>query len=175
MLRLLLLLFSLVFSSVTLAMQEQYGRVNINGAIINPACTILAENAEQTVDLGIITQQNIEQHNSEIIYPFAIRLTNCILATSKSSLGSWQTFSMMFDGPSALGNRGFTLGDQSQGLAFEIRDEQDNTVIPRAAMKLNEHSVANKTLNYSLHLVKTSQQVKPGPFYTAVSFILIYQ
>lgn len=175
MLRPLLLLFSLVFSFATLAVQEQHGRVNINGAIIDPACTIAAENAEQTVDLGIITQERIEQNNTAILYPFAIHLTSCILATSENSEGSRRTFSMKFDGPSPPGYQGFSLGEQSQGLAFEIHDEQDNIVIPGAAMRLDERSVENKTLNYSLHLIKTSQQVKAGPFHTAVNFTLVYQ
>lgn len=156
-------------------MQEEHGRVNINGAIIDPACTIRAENAEQTVDLGIITQELIEQNNTAFVYPFTIHLTSCVLAASESSEGSRRTFSMRFDGPSTPGNRGFTLGEQSQGLTFEIHDAQENPVIPGAVMRLHESAIDNKTLSYSLHLIKTAQRVKAGPFHSAVNFTLIYQ
>jgi type 1 fimbria pilin len=147
----------------------------MNGVIINPACSISSDNAEQTVDLGVITQEQIEEADTPIIYPFTINLVSCILATSQSAGGAQHTFSLKFDGPSTPGNTLFILGEASQGLAFEIHDEQGHAVIPGAMMKINEQAAENKKLNYSLHLLKTSQQVKPGTFQTAVHFTLVYQ
>jgi type 1 fimbria pilin len=175
MLKPLLLLFSLVFSSISLAEQTGHGRVNIGGTILNPACTISVENAEQTVNLGVITQKNPEHSNVVFIYPFAIHFTSCILATSQYREGSRQTFSIKFDGPNEPGNRRFTLGEKNQGLAFEIHDAQNNIVLPGVAMKLQEGAIEKKILNYSLHLIKTAPRIQAGPFHSAVNFTLVYQ
>ncbi|KFK96798.1 MULTISPECIES: fimbrial protein [unclassified Serratia (in: enterobacteria)] len=155
-------------------MHKDYGRVNMNGVIINPACSISSDNAEQTIDLGLITQETLN-NTAAVTYPFTINLINCVFLHAEENKEMQSTLGLRFDGPSEPGSSWFNLGESSKGLAFQILDGQSNVVIPGAVMRVHKHDGENKKLNYSLRLIKKIPQVKSGRFHSMVYFTLIHQ
>ncbi|MFJ1228829.1 fimbrial protein [Yersinia proxima] len=175
MMRLLLPLLILFFSSPIFAIQQEKGRVSMNGVIINPACAIYSDTLDQTVDLGIIPIERITELPSGEGYPFSITLMNCILQSNNNSTTQYSTFSLAFDGPTENGNNLFALSGDAKGVSFELRDEQGKKITP--GLGISHHGVLDekKTLNYSLHLIRNSTLPQSGRFHAAVHFILTYQ
>ncbi|VTN25810.1 fimbria A protein [Klebsiella pneumoniae] len=71
---------------VVLAKENSFilGRVNMQGAIIDTACTISFGNQKQTIDMGMLSLSELVRHGTSRSWFFSIKLTNCMSGYNKS-------------------------------------------------------------------------------------------
>ncbi|EOC5188986.1 fimbrial protein [Klebsiella pneumoniae] len=71
---------------VVLAKENSFilGRVNMQGAIIDTACTISFGNQKQTIDMGMLSLSELVRHGTSRSWFFSIKLTNCMSGYNKA-------------------------------------------------------------------------------------------
>lgn len=107
---------------------QGWGRVNMQGAIIDTACAIAAGSRDQTIDMDVLPLGNIARDGQGNTRPFTIELINCTFERPKPNLPNWKQFQVVFDGD-ADGELFGVRGD-AKGVALQISDGQGNIAAP---------------------------------------------
>ncbi|HIE4798802.1 TPA: fimbrial protein [Serratia marcescens] len=164
-------LFSLAaFSTQASGSVQGWGRVNMQGAIIDTACAIAVESREQTIDMETIPVADIIRDGQGRSKPFSIELVNCLL--ERPGKDNWKQFQVTFDGDSE-GELFGVRGDAS-GVALRITDENGNIATPGTPLRTQDIIPGNMHLNYHLRLVANNHALKAGEYFSAIRFKLDY-
>ncbi|MGQ6230881.1 fimbrial protein [Serratia sp. IR-2025] len=151
---------------------QGWGRVNMQGAIVDTACAIAVGSRDQTIDMEVLPVSDIIRDGQGRNKPFSIELVNCILERPHSKFSDWKQFQMTFDGD----NRGelFGVRGEASGVALRITDESGNIATPGIPMRVQRLIPGNMQLNYHLRLVSNNHVLKAGEYFTAIRFKLDY-
>lgn len=149
-----------------------WGRVNMQGAVIETACAIDTESRDQTIDMFILPLSQIIRDGHGLKRAFNIRLINCVLARIDKKLPDWQRFQVTFDG--RVDNGLFAVDGQAQGIALELTDNLGNIATPGKPLPAINISEGDSQLNYSLRLVSNSQVLRTGEYTSAIRFKMDY-
>jgi len=164
-------LFSLgAFSAHAAHSVQGWGRVNMQGAIIDTACAIAVDSREQTIDMDVVPLADIIRDGQGRSKPFSIKLVNCIL--ERPGKEDWKQFQVTFDGD-AEGELFGVQGDAS-GVALKIIDEQGHIAQPGKPLPLADIIPGDTQLNYTLKLVANNHALKSGDYFSAIRFKLDY-
>lgn len=150
---------------------QGWGRVNMQGAIINTACAIAVESRDQTVDMAVVPLADIIRDGQSQIKPFVIELVNCTLERANNMPG-WKQFQVTFDGD-AEGSLFGVHGDAS-GIALQISDAAGNIATPGHPLPRGDIIPGDMRLNYALKLVANSHALKSGDYFSVIRFKLDY-
>ncbi|MBU5412431.1 fimbrial protein [Serratia ureilytica] len=151
---------------------QGWGRVNMQGSIIDTACAIAAGSREQTIDMDTVPVGDIMRDGQGTTRPFSVELINCELSRLDQKLPDWRHFQVTFDGD-ADGTL-FGISGDAKGVALEITDSRGNKAAPGAPLPLGEITPGAMKLDYTMKLVSNSQALKPGGYTSAVRFKLDY-
>ena len=151
---------------------QGWGRVNMQGAIIDTACAIAAGSRDQTIDMDVLPLGNIARDGQGNTRPFTIELINCTFERPKPNLPDWKQFQVVFDGD-ADGELFGVHGD-AKGVALQISDGQGNIAAPGVPLPRDDISPGSMSLNYSIKLVANNQPLHAGSYFSAVRFKLDY-
>ncbi|HEJ0329742.1 type 1 fimbrial protein [Serratia marcescens] len=164
-------LFSLAaFSTQASGSVQGWGRVNMQGAIIDTACAIAVESREQTIDMETIPLADIIRDGQGRSKPFSIELINCLL--ERPGKGDWKQFNVTFDGDAEGGF--FGVRGEASGIALQIVDQAGNIALPGEPLPpINIISGAMR-LNYTLRLMANSHALKAGDYFSSIRFKLDY-
>ncbi|RJF53869.1 type 1 fimbrial protein [Serratia inhibens] len=168
-----ILIGTLIPQQTPAATQAQgWGRVNMQGAIIDTACAISAGSREQVIDMEIVPVADIIRDGQGITHPFSIELINCVLTRPNNKLPDWKHFQVTFDGETdgAL----FGVRGEAKGIALQIADGQGNIATPGKPLPLADISLGTMQLNYAMRLVSNNQSLRAGAYSSAVRFKLDY-
>ena len=147
-----------------------WGRVNMQGAIIDTACAIAVESREQTIDMDTVPLADIIRDGQGRSKPFSIDLINCI--TERPGKEDWKQFQVTFDGERE-GDLFGVNGDAS-GVGLQIIDAGGNIATPGHALPLMDVTPGDRQLNYTLKLVANSHALKAGDYFSSIRFRLDY-
>lgn len=75
-----------------------WGRVNMEGAIVNAACALESASRDQTIDMKTLPVEQISRDGHGLTRPFTLKLVNCGLSGDNSANSGRQHFRMIFDG-----------------------------------------------------------------------------
>jgi type 1 fimbria pilin len=164
------LLFPAVFSSNTTAGLAGWGRVNMQGSIIDTACTIAVDSREQIIDMGVVPVVDIIRDGQGRSKYFSIHLVDCLL--ERQGKEGWKHFQVTFDGDAEAGLFG-VHGDTS-GVGLQISDGLGNIALPGEALPLTDVVPGNLRMDYSLKLVANNHAVKSGDYFSSIRFKLDY-
>lgn len=151
---------------------QGWGRVNMQGAIIDTACAIAVESRYQTVDMDIVPIADIIRDGQSQIKTFAIELVNCTLERANNKLPDWKQFQVTFDGDAEEGL--FGVRGEASGIALQITDAAGNIATPGYPMPRGDIIPGDMRLNYALKLVANNHAPKAGDYFSAVRFKLDY-
>jgi type 1 fimbria pilin len=71
--------------------QYDWGRITMEGSILNAACTISAENIDQVINLEVVApKKTMLQHDEEITKSFSVDLTHCVLSPRNEQVAAKQ-------------------------------------------------------------------------------------
>jgi type 1 fimbria pilin len=164
-------LFSLnLMSSAMADSLAGWGRVNMQGAIIDTACAIAVESREQTIDMETIPLAEIIRNGKGRSKNFTIELVNCM--TKRLGKEDWKQFQVTFDGD-AEGDSFGVHGDAS-GISLQIIDRQGNVAIPGQALPALDIETGTMQLNYTIQLVANKNALKSGAYHSTIRFKLDY-
>ncbi|MCC8466064.1 MULTISPECIES: fimbrial protein [Photorhabdus] len=169
-----LLMFSCVIEAETAAPQgtQGYGRVSMQGTIIDTACAIDAGSRDQTIELATIPVSRMIHDERGAVRPFSIRLINCVLTSAALGKPDWRHFQVMFDGVPDGNN--FRLSGVAQGVALQITDIYGNQAYPGTPLPVGDLQAEQMKLNYVMRLVGNRQLLQAGQYRTTVRFRLDY-
>ncbi|MBC3378118.1 fimbrial protein [Serratia fonticola] len=148
------------------------GRVNMQGAIVDTACAIKLINREQTVDMAIVTLNDIISNKPASSKPFTIELTSCDMEHSDNASPLWKYFQVTFDGDAQ--REGFGLHGSTAGVSLQINDADGNIAKPGNPLPPRSISSWGMKLNYTVRLVASNPILKSGEFFSTVRFKLDY-
>ncbi|WP_419246383.1 fimbrial protein [Serratia sp. NFX21] len=149
-----------------------WGRVNMQGAVIETACAIDTESRDQTIDMFILPLSQIIRDGHGLKREFNIRLINCVLGRIDKKSPDWQRFQVTFDG---RGDNGlFAVDGPAQGIALELTDNDGNIAAPGKPLPAINISEGDSQLNYSVRLVSNSQVLRSGEYSSAIRFKIDY-
>ncbi len=148
-----------------------WGKVNMQGAIIDTSCTIAVRNEDQTIDMDVISISDLVRDGQGRSKLFSIKLINCILERANNSPG-WKQFQVTFDGVAA-GDLFAVLGNAS-GIALQLTDKAG--VIARPGVPLPPQDIirGELQLDYTARLVTNTRVLKSGGYSAAIHFKLDY-
>ncbi|EMF07310.1 fimbrial protein [Serratia marcescens] len=149
-----------------------WGRVNMEGAIVNAACAIESASRDQTIDMQTLPIEQIARDGHGLTKPFSLRLLNCSLADMDKVQPGRQHFQMMFDG--RVDSELFGVTGAAKGIALRISDSLGNVIYPGLAMPIGGTIINESYLNYSMQLVANHQVLRAGDYRTAIRFKLNY-
>lgn len=150
------------------------GKVEMKGHIYDSACTIDTGSLDQTVSMGNTAIHELLEHGIGPNKSFSIKLIDCDFG--KNPNGVKGDLGITFDGPRD-GDIFMVSGDAS-GVGLTISSETQDQIVPGQIDKLmrNEIHVENNftVLTYHVQLVKLSNSLISGDYYTTLSFKLDY-
>jgi type 1 fimbria pilin len=164
-------LFSLTsFSALAIGAIAGWGRVNMQGAIIDTACSIAVESRDQTIDMGTVPLADIIRDGQGHSKPFSIELVNCFFERQEKE--GWKQFQVTFDGD-AEGDLFGVYGDAS-GVSLQVIDHYGNIALPGKPLPLMDIILGGRQLNYTMKLVANNHVLKSGNYFSSIRFKLEY-
>lgn len=151
---------------------QGWGRVNMEGAIVDTACAIAAGSRDQTIDMDTVPVSQIIRDGQGLTRPFTVELINCVLERPNSKLPDWTHFQVTFDGDAdgAL----FGVQGEAKGVALQIVDQRGNIARPGNPLPVGDITPGRMLLNYSMKLVSNQQPLRAGDYFSTVRFKLDY-
>ncbi|WP_158499091.1 fimbrial protein [Serratia sp. FS14] len=151
---------------------QGWGRVNMQGAIIDTACAIAAGSREQAIDMDTVPVADIIRDGRGVSRNFSIELVNCVLSRTDNKLRDWQHFQVTFDGNAD--EELFSVDGEAKGVGLQIADVNGNIALPGHPLPNRDVSPGNMRLNYEMRLVANKQPLRAGAYYSAVRFKMDY-
>ncbi|BEM59852.1 pilin [Serratia marcescens] len=173
----LTVVFSLIFTMSALSAQaastlQGWGRVNMQGAIIDTACAIAVDSRDQTIDMEVVPVADIIRDGQGKTKSFIIELVNCELERPGSKFPDWTQFQVTFDG-NAEGDLFGVTGDAS-GIALQITDEFGNVATPGNPLPRKDITPGEMKMNYAIKLIANNHALKAGDYFSSIRFKLDY-
>jgi len=149
---------------------DGWGRVSMQGSIIDTACAIALDSREQSIDMGVIPVADIIRDGQGRSKSFSIFLIDCVLERPWKE--GWKQYQVTFDGDSE-GNL-FGIFGGASGVGLQITDSQGNIVLPGKALPFVNIIPGSMRLNYSLKLVANNHALRTGDYFSSVRFKMNY-
>lgn len=166
--------FVLAFiSAESIATEQGRGRVNMQGSVIDAACSIVMSDRFQTVDISYSPIAELIQQSSKVGRSFSINLEGCSLQSDGPPAKQWSHFQVTFDGLSDDGKL-FSLMGNAQGVGLEISDKYGNVATPGEPLPEDELIPDLMTLNFRLNLKGNGLEIKPGDYRSVIRFKVDY-
>lgn len=163
-------LFAVTFTAQSSPFQGKYGRVSMQGAVINAACAIAVESREQTIDMGEVPLSDIIRNGQSRSKNFSIKLINCV--PERHGEIKWRQFRIVFDGEAD--GKLFSAHGRVSGVGIQISAANGNIIIPGKIVTVNDIVPGDILLNYTLKLVADRHALKSGDYSSAIRFWLDY-
>ncbi|MFJ3264859.1 fimbrial protein [Serratia liquefaciens] len=161
-----------LFQSQASSSLQGWGKVNMQGAIIDTACAISVESRDQTIDMEVVPLADIIRDGQGRKKAFSIELVNCVLERPNNKLHDWRQFQVTFDGD-AEGDF-FGVRGEASGIALKITDESGNVAQPGNPLKPKDIISGDMQLNYYIRLVANNHALKSGDYFSVIRFKLDY-
>lgn len=160
----------------------QEGTISFKGSIIDAPCSITPETADQTVNLGQISNVALKSQGKSTPKNFDIKLENCDVTTLKNVKAT-------FTGAASAGNADLLgITGTAKGASIAITDGSSRVIKLGDATQAQKIQKGNNTLAFAAYLQgdpdtagATSSDptipavIVPGEFSSIVDFTLAYQ
>ncbi|WP_368547364.1 fimbrial protein [Klebsiella pneumoniae] len=150
-----------------------YGKVNLNGAIIDAPCAIDVESRDQTIELSTISIGRFVESGGGPKKNFIIKLVNCDLKRLNYLDNKWNAFNITFDG-AITNNNLFAVNGEAQGVGLLIIDANGNRALPGVPLPNTEIEPGQMLLRYTMQLQSNNKKLRAGAYYTTIRFKMEY-
>ncbi|MBH2879020.1 type 1 fimbrial protein [Serratia marcescens] len=151
---------------------QNWGRVNMQGAIIDAACAIAAGSREQVIEIDTTPVADIIREGRGSARHFSIELVNCVLSRTERQLPDGSGFKVTFDGD-ADGEL-FEVHGEVKGVGLQIVDAKGNIARPGNPLPIREISSGRMLLSYEMRLIANKQPLRAGSYFSVVRFKMDY-
>lgn len=150
---------------------SEFGRVNMQGSIIDTPCAIATEDLHQSIDMKVISVGEILLNGRSQPQIFSLNLVNCDLKSQSPEQPDITHFSTTFDGPSE--HDLFIISGVS-GMGIQIADSAGHVALPGRPLTPGLLASGSQRLDYSLRLVSNAQPLKVGDYHAILRFKVDY-
>ncbi|MFO3759112.1 fimbrial protein [Klebsiella aerogenes] len=147
-----------------------WGRVNMQGSIIDTACSIAVDSREQTIDMDTTPLSEIIRNGHGQSKRFSIELVNCVI--KRVGKEDWKQFSVTFDG-NTDGDL-FSINGDASGIALQIFDDYGNVVIPGKSLPALDIAPGKDKLDFKIRVVANKDTLKSGDYFSSIRFKIDY-
>lgn len=160
-----------LISGAANAADAGHGTVTFTGAIIDAPCSIKADQEDQTVKMGQISDKMLESGGASTPEAFSIVLTDCNVVDADDAV-SIKFFGTESDADADL----FKLkGGTAAGASLAITNEDAEIIKNGEVTALQTLVNGENTLNFTAYLKGDgASTVTPGDFNTVANFELSY-
>lgn len=152
------------------AKDQGHGTITFTGSIIDAPCSITGETANQTVDLGEVSNNALNHGETSSPKPFFIQLEQCDISELKEVTTTF-TGATVENNPSMLGITG-----SARGAGIIITDGTGSPVTMGKASQPQILGEGGNKLSFSAYLQSNgASSVTPGDFTSTADFTLAYQ
>jgi len=154
----------------------QGGVVHFNGSLVNAACAVSTESANQTVNLGQYRTASFQSvGDTSATIPFKIVLNDCDTTVASTAKVAFSGQTEASDDTLLAINSG-TNEATATGVGIEILDEDSSVMTPDGATFSKGHSLIDgtNTLNFAARYKATSAEPTPGQANADAVFTMQY-
>ncbi|MDW5500707.1 type 1 fimbrial protein [Serratia proteamaculans] len=163
-----------------MASVAQAGTVTFKGSIIDAPCSITPDTADQTVNLGQISNVALKSQGKSTPKSFDIKLDSCDVTTLKNVTAT-------FTGAASAGNADLLgITGTAKGASIAITDGASRVIKLGEATQAQKIQKGNNTLAFAAYLQGDPDTtpatgpvvpavIVPGEFSSVVDFTLAYQ
>ncbi|WP_313149271.1 fimbrial protein [Enterobacter sp.] len=144
-----------------------HGKVNMQGSILESACSININSQYQDILLKTIPVGELLHNNNGPMTPLDIKLVNC------SNLPGEYRFRVTFYGDNA-GDGRFGFTGSAEGVSLRISTIQGEEAVPGIPMTESQLQGGTNVLRYQLRLTGNGQDLKAGTYQTLLRMNLEY-
>lgn len=148
---------------------QGHGTVHFKGEIIDAPCSISPETADQTVDLGQVSNSALKDEGTSSPVAFDIKLQNCDITTYKTVTATWSGT------PDQNMKTAWGISGTASGAAIILRDASEKEILLGQETSPTTLTADNTTIAMSAFLKGDGQKVVPGEFTGVADFVLSYQ
>ena len=148
---------------------QGHGTVHFKGEIIDAPCSIAPESADQTVDLGQVSNSALANKGTSTPVPFDIKLQNCDISTFKTVTATWSGT------PDVNMQTAWGITGTASGAAIVLRDASEKQIKLGEETSPTTLTADNTTIAMSAFLQGDGEPVVPGAFTGVADFVLAYQ
>ena len=170
------------------------GSVTFEGEILDAPCSLASDSADQTVDLGQISNHQLNMGGKSEAHPFTIKLENCSFGVTASPRKARDSIyvgptsgnvSFTFSGGETIskidggifGEKLFAVSGSASGIGLVITDPSGNLVKngePTNIYNVLEGDNSFVFNSYMQALSLKENSVIPGDFQSVINFTLTY-
>lgn len=157
--------------TTTAAGKAGHGTVHFKGEIIDAPCSIAPESADQTVDLGQVSNASLKDGGESSPVAFSIKLQNC-------DISKYQTVTATWSGTEDTNQTGvWGLTGTASGAGIVLRDASEKQIELGKETAATTLTANDSTIAMSAFLKGDGSNVTvvPGAFTGAADFVLAYQ
>lgn len=158
-------------SSTTAAGTGGHGTVHFKGEIIDAPCSISPESADQTVDLGQVSNSALKDGGESSPVSFNIKLQNCDISTYQTVTATWSGT----ENTEQAGTWGITGSASGAGIVLRDASERQLVLGQETAATTLTANDTNIAMSAFLKGNGSSSTIVPGSFTSTADFVLTYQ
>ena len=158
-------------SGTTAAGKAGHGTVHFKGEIIDAPCSIAPESADQTVDLGQVSNSALKDGGASQPVAFSIKLQNC-------DISKYHTVTATWGGTEDTNQAGvWGITGTASGAGIVLRDASEKPIKLGTESAATTLTANDTTIAMSAFLQGDGSNVTvvPGAFTGAADFVLAYQ
>ncbi|WP_168443793.1 fimbrial protein [Photobacterium damselae] len=169
------------------------GVVKFTGEILDAPCSIAPESADQTINMGQISNRELELGGKSQAHPFSIKLENCAIginagpkedrkwiptsgsATFTFSGGSSHTNSSFWGG--LFGKRLFAVTGSAKGVGLSLESPSGEHITNNSSFDPIKIQQGDNTITFNSYIQaidKKKGSVTPGDFQSVINFTINY-
>lgn len=147
-----------------------HGVIHFKGEIVDSPCSLDADSADQTVDLGQVSSSALKDGGTSDAKFFNIVLKHCDVGDAGKTVSATWTGIADTNMPTAWG-----ISGEASGAGIILHDNSEQNVDLGSTVNLGKISEGDNTIIMSAFLKGDGQTVVPGTFESAANFQLSYQ
>lgn len=155
-----------------LTAQQENGVVNMQGTIVDTACSIESGDRDQSINMGSFPLAMIASTGKSPAREFSIRLTDCVLERTYPLQPDLKKFQVTFEG--SLNGVLFALEGKASGVGLRISDAAGRVATAGTVLPADRLTADTMHLHYYLQLVRNNQPLVAGDYWTTLRFKLDY-
>lgn len=150
--------------------QQEHGKVDLSGEIVESACTIDTDSIDQTIDMGIIPISNMMKFGESESKEFSINLVDC--RWGEDTKNNYQGFDIKFSGQS--NEQYFLVTGEAEGVELRLNDYLGKQIFPGQKVLFEGETSESIVNKYSFKLIANGETLKPGLFFSLINYTISY-
>lgn len=151
------------------------GRATFSGQVIAPACTLVMEDAWQSVDMGATPVRDLQTASIGPQKHFQLHLRDCELTGTGQQVFTGSRVRVTFDGVRGTEADHFSLTGQATGVELQILDSEGYPARAGEVLPPQPLYGSSQGLDYTLQVIRNGQPLNAGDYYAALRFRVDYE